>query len=364
MLFRSIAYLNNRFVGSGWGSKVRVSTDLGKTFTTTRTVQDFGRIGFNDRASSVIVTAKRWEVCEGTAYRDRCVVLRPGRYPSLAAMGLNDRVSSTHTMADKARVEDDRYAPLPAPASVVLYENENFGGRSFTADNAVAEVGRYGFNDRASSAIVIGDMWEVCEDNGYRGQCRVLRQGRYPSLAAMGMQDRISSVRQMGLQDRVADSRLSPMPAAVYDSRRRADERLFYADVTAVRAVMGTPTQRCWIEQEEVSSSQNEPNVGGAILGGLLGGILGHQVGGGTGKDLATVGGIVAGAAIGSKAGGNNATQSSGTRDVQRCANQPGDARPAYWDVTYNFRGREHQVQMTSAPGTSITVNAQGEPRT
>ena len=34
--FRKIAWLNNRFVGSGWYSKVRVSTDLGATFTTTR----------------------------------------------------------------------------------------------------------------------------------------------------------------------------------------------------------------------------------------------------------------------------------------------------------------------------------------
>jgi hypothetical protein len=32
----SIAYLNNRFVGSGWYSKLRVSTDNGATFTTTR----------------------------------------------------------------------------------------------------------------------------------------------------------------------------------------------------------------------------------------------------------------------------------------------------------------------------------------
>ena len=334
----------------------------GQAFTTTRTVQDFARSGFNDRASSVIVTSSRWEVCEGTAYRDRCVVLRPGRYPSLAAMGLNDRVSSTRTLATSARVNNDRFAPLPPPPSVVLYENADFGGRSFTAEQSVANMGRFGFNDRASSAVVIGDMWEACEDNGFRGQCRVLRQGRYPNLAAMGMQDRISSVRMMDVPAKVDDSRFAPMPAPVYDSRRRNEERLFSADVTKVRAVVGTPAQRCWMEREEVAATQNQPNVGGAIVGGLLGGILGHQVGGGVGKDLATVGGVVAGAALGSRAGGNNSATE--TRDVQRCENNPGNARPAYWDVTYNFRGQEHQVQMTSAPGATITVNAQGEPRT
>jgi hypothetical protein len=34
---RKTAWLNNRFVGSGWYSRVRVSTDLGATFTSTRT---------------------------------------------------------------------------------------------------------------------------------------------------------------------------------------------------------------------------------------------------------------------------------------------------------------------------------------
>ncbi|MBC7619501.1 MAG: hypothetical protein H7293_11045 [Candidatus Saccharibacteria bacterium] len=335
----------------------------GQSYTTGRTEQDFARVGFNDRASSVIVTSNRWEVCEGTAYRDRCVVLRPGRYPSLAEMGLDRRVSSTRLLGTAARINEERLAPLPPPPSVVLYENPDFEGRSFTADKAIPDMGRYGFNDRAQSAVVIGDMWEACEDNGYRGECRILRQGRYPDLGAMGMQDRISSVRQMGLKVGQMDpTRLAPIAAPVYDSRPRAQERLFAADVTKVRAVVGTPAQRCWVEREEVSSSQNQPNVGGAIVGGLLGGILGHQVGGGVGKDLATVGGLVAGAALGSRAGGNNSAPTS--RDVQRCENQPGNARPAYWDVTYNFRGQEHQVQMTSAPGSTITVNAQGEPRT
>jgi hypothetical protein len=31
--------------------------------------------------------------------------------------------------------------------------------------------------------------------------------------------------------------------------------------------------------------------------------------------------------------------------------------------VTYNFRGREHHVQMTSPPGNKVSVNEQGEPR-
>jgi len=49
------------------------------------------------------------------------------------------------------------------------------------------------------------------------------------------------------------------------------------------------------------------------------------------------------------------------TQDVQRCENTAGT--PAYYEVTYNFRGQEHRVQMTTPPGRTIVVNANGEPR-
>ena len=87
----------------------------------------------------------------------------------------------------------------------------------------------------------------------------------------------------------------------------------------------------------------------GRCCGAVIGGILGHQVGGGRGNDVATVGGVVAGAAIGAnvgRAGGPVVTQ-----DVQRCTTAPSQARPAYWDVTYNFRGRDHACRWRRRPG-------------
>jgi hypothetical protein len=53
-----------------------------------------------------------------------------------------------------------------------------------------------------------------------------------------------------------------------------------------------------------------------------------------------------------------------GTQDVQRCTPETGRSTPAYWDVTYTFRGISHRAQTTSAPGRTITVNSAGEPRT
>ncbi|MDP3251273.1 MAG: glycine zipper 2TM domain-containing protein [Hydrogenophaga sp.] len=154
------------------------------------------------------------------------------------------------------------------------------------------------------------------------------------------------------------DAQAQPgQPMAQPDYRRRPNETLYEANVTSMRAVVAPGPQRCWIEREPVAQPRH--NVPGAIAGGLIGGILGHQIGRGTGRDIATVGGAVAGAAVGSTVGRNNAPQ---TQDVQRCTTDT-SAATEYWEVTYNFRGTTHYVQMTTPPGRTILVNGNGEPR-
>jgi uncharacterized protein YcfJ len=340
----------------------------GRTFTTQEQVRNLERYGFNERASSVVVVGDRWEVCEDARFAGRCVVLRPGRYPSLAAMGLNDRVSSVRSVSRDARVADNRYAPAPAvvnnqnaAAQITFYEREGFDGRSFTTDQQIDNFERVGFNDRASSVVVAGDRWEVCENARFGGRCVVLRPGRYPSLAAMGLNDRISSVRDVNRNARIEDNRYAPAPVAAGDYNRRDNERLYEANVTSVRAVVGPPEQRCWVESEQIPQERSSANVPAAIGGAIIGGILGHQIGNGRGNDIATVGGAVAGAAVGANIGRNG--QPAQTKDVQRCETTPSQARPDQWDVTYTFRGQEHRVQMTARPGPTVTVNERGEPR-
>jgi uncharacterized protein YcfJ len=249
-------------------------------------------------------------------------------------------------------------------AQVTFYEREEFEGRTFSTGKPIRNFERQGFNDRASSVVVLSDQWEVCEDAQFRGRCIVLRPGRYPSLAAMRLDNRVSSVRTVSRYARIDDSRYAPEPAPVYDNRRRGMERLFEAEVSSVRAVVGPPEKRCWVERERVLvADRGRSNVPGAIAGAVIGGILGHQVGGGRGKDLATVGGAVAGAAVGSNVGRDSGGQHESFRNVERCASEPSKAPPEYWDVTYSFRGQEHQIQMTTNPGATITVNRKGEPR-
>ena len=257
-----------------------------------------------------------------------------------------------------------------AGAQVTFYEQEGFRGRMFTADRAISNFANFGFNDRASSLIVDRGQWEVCEHAEFGGRCVVLRQGQYPSLAAYGLNNRISSTRRVqgppppqvvALPPPPPPPRYvappPPAPVVVYPYYPRHGERLFSADVVAVRAVTGPPEQRCWMETQQVGGSQ--PNVAGAVIGGIVGGVIGHQVGSGRGNDVATAVGAVGGAAVGA----NVNRGPTYTQNVERCAAVPGSAQVAYWDVTYVFQGATHRAQLAFAPGPTITVNGKGEPR-
>jgi uncharacterized protein YcfJ len=329
----------------------------GRTFVTRDQVENFERFGFNDRASSVVVTGETRVVCEDSRYAGRCVVLRPGSYPSMTAIGLNDRISSV-----RMPTAAESNVPIPSVSQVTFYEHEGFGGRSFVNRDQIDNLERVGFNDRASSAVVVGETREVCEDIRFNGRCALLRAGNYPSLVAMGLNDRISSVRAVVPRPQANDERYVPAPVSYYDYRRRNDERLFDARVISARAVVGTPGQRCWVEREQVVEDQGT-NVPGAVAGAVIGGILGHQLGGGRGRDVATAGGAIAGAVVGANVGRDNGGQLAYSQNVQRCDNVSGRMRADYWDVIYSFRNEEHRVQMSEAPGPTISVNASGEPR-
>jgi uncharacterized protein YcfJ len=243
-----------------------------------------------------------------------------------------------------------------ASAQVTFYAGEGFRGPSITTNGEAPNFAPLGFNDRASSAIVQRGRWEVCENAYFRGRCTIVSPGQYPSLASLGLDNRVSSVRRVPRNAQAAY--VPPPPTPAYNYYPRHGEKLYAANVVAVRAVLGPPEQRCWVEPQQVSGGSG-PNVPGAIIGGIVGGVLGHQIGGGRGQDVATAVGAVGGAAIGANAGRGPTY----TQNVQRCEAVPGSGRPAYWDVSYVFRGREYRAQLAFAPGATITVNGRGEPR-
>ncbi|HEY2190093.1 MAG TPA: beta/gamma crystallin family protein [Caldimonas sp.] len=250
-----------------------------------------------------------------------------------------------------------------ASAQITFYEGEGFHGRAFQADRPVTNFERYGFTDRVSSVIVDRGRWLVCEHANFEGRCVVLRHGNYDSLRAIGLDNHVSSVRPVDDTHAEVHGVEAPVPVAApaYEYRRRPDEQLREVPVTSVRAVMGPPEQRCWVEKQVVSEpAPRNANVPGALIGGVVGGILGHQIGGGSGKALATVGGAAGGVVLGANVGRNEPVTS--TRDIRRCENVA-NGTPQYWEVTYNYRGVEHHAQVSAPPGRTILVNREGEPR-
>lgn len=249
-----------------------------------------------------------------------------------------------------------------AMAQIVLYEGEGFRGRSVVVNGEMRNLERRALGNTAESAVVERGRWEVCERPRFEGRCAVLRRGQYPDLRGTGLQWEIASIRP------ARDGRrydLEPQAAAEgadYAWRRRSDERVREVPIRDVRAIMGAPNQRCWVERQDVPAANNPNNVGGAVVGAIVGGILGHQIGGGTGRDAATAAGVVGGAVVGSNIAGNGAPGGYATQDVQRCHTTQGT--PAYYEVTYDFRGTLHTVQMSAPPaGNTIIVNDRGEPR-
>lgn len=210
-----------------------------------------------------------------------------------------------------------------AMAQIVLYEGEGYRGRSVVIDKDMRNLDRRGLGDKASSIVVERGRWEVCVQPRFQGRCAVLRPGNYPNLRGTGLEEKISSIRRAN-QNRKYDNEPQAAAGEDYQFRRRANERTTVVPVTSVRAIMGPPDQRCWVERQAAPA----PADPGAAL---IAGILGYQVG-------------------------------PAPRDVRRCTTVQG--APAHYEVTYNFRGSPRTVQMAAPPANNrIIVNARGEPR-
>ncbi len=214
-----------------------------------------------------------------------------------------------------------------AMAQIVLYEGEGYRGRSVVVDRDMRNLDRRGLGDTARSIVVERGRWEVCEQPRFEGRCAVLRRGNYPNLKGTGLEANISSIRKAS-EGRRYDNEPQAAAGDEYRYRRRANERTTEVPVSSVRAIMGPPNQRCWVERQAAPAPADP---GAAVAGALIAGILGYQTG-------------------------------PAPQNVQRCTNVQG--APAHYEVTYNFRGSPRTVQMAAPPANNrIIVNDRGEPR-
>lgn len=152
--------------------------------------------GFNDRVSSLKIKEGAWQLCSGTNFDGKCVVLDPGRYRSLEDIGLEDRISSVRRVG-RGHWGHDSNGEGHRDA-VVLYKKEDFEGDSQTIYDRESDLHDVGFDDKASSVVIRYGRWDFCSKENFRGDCVTLGPGRYSSLKRMGLNDRVSSVRRSG----------------------------------------------------------------------------------------------------------------------------------------------------------------------
>ncbi len=205
-------YANQTGSYSGYG---RGSIDLygqpefrGRTMRLDRDAPTLEGSGFNDRASSVVVTEGVWQLCSDANFGGTCRIFAPGRYADLG-YGMAKEVSSARVVRGRrdapavlsSGVDAPVFAAQEGVARVILFSEENFRGESLAVSGVAGSLERSGFDDAAASMVIEGGRWIFCSEAFFRGQCKVVGPGRYRTLREVGMSRNISSVRPARAED-------------------------------------------------------------------------------------------------------------------------------------------------------------------
>ena len=175
--------------------------------------RSLGRLGFNDKASSVQVLNGRWEVCVDGDFRGQCRVLDAST-PRLAYLSLNDNISSVrrldgyggrydrHDSRDRYGRNDDYRGRSDRGShgygsGLVLFEHPDFRGRALPVNGDFFDLGNTGMNDNISSVQVTSGRWLICSDPSFGGRCEVVTRSNN-ELNNIRMNDNISSIRRIG----------------------------------------------------------------------------------------------------------------------------------------------------------------------
>ena len=89
-----------------------------------------------------------------------------------------------------------------ATTEVIIYKQPNFRGASYLVNGEVANL-EGGLAREGSSLIVKGGYWEVCDQDHFKGRCRVIEPGEYPRLPPH-WDEKIVSVRFVGTDPKLA----------------------------------------------------------------------------------------------------------------------------------------------------------------
>ena len=206
----------------------------GRELTLRDGARNFSDIGFNDKASSLVVHSGTWEVCEHKDFGGFCAVFERGEYRNLARF--NNSVSSARELERRGGPRGDRddlddrdgrdnyggnHGPNHGPnygsnygghggrddrddrdgrgpsriEPVELFDGQRFEGRRIAITGDQRSLRGLDFNDRAGSLAINAGQWQFCEHDNFGGQCVVYGPGRYGDLNAMV--NKISSLRRV-----------------------------------------------------------------------------------------------------------------------------------------------------------------------
>jgi hypothetical protein len=174
----------------------------GRDLQLTGDAAELGSRGFNNRASSVIVTAGTWELCSEPEFRGTCRRYAPGRYAELG-YEMTKEISSARLVRSAAQAPavigpghggGRRGGPPPA-GRAILYSEPGLRGSSLTVAGPVGDLEASSFSGVAESLYVESGSWLLCSREFFRGQCRVFGPGRYDDLVAQGFRRSIASIR-------------------------------------------------------------------------------------------------------------------------------------------------------------------------
>ena len=119
---------------------------------------------------------------------------------------------------------------------------------------------------------------------------------------------------------------------------------------TAVMQQVAVPRQVCTNQQV---IQQSQPSGAGAAMGAIAGGAIGNAIGGGSGRDIATVIGLVGGAVLGNRVEGTR----DEVRNVQQCTTQTTyENRVLHYDVVYEYDNKRYSIKMPNDPGAYVRL--------
>lgn len=136
--------------------------------------------------------------------------------------------------------------------------------------------------------------------------------------------------------------------------------------VTPLKQQVHRPRQECRTQYVQVPvQARQERSPAGALIGGIAGALIGHQVGKGSGNDVATAAGAIAGSIVGDHLQGPTPQQPVTMQEqaVRQC--RVVDAYEEIitgYDVSYEYRGEVFTTHMDHDPGPTFPVRITIEP--